>query len=285
MEIGISSFAFGWAVGTPLQPSPRPFHADHLLDFAIEQRVPVVQFGDNLPLHVLANEHIDRLAVRARTAGVTLETGARGLTAGHLARYIDLSRRMGSRLLRFVIDAREYQPDLDRVAAILREAGPALKASGVTLGIENHDRFPCSALRRLVDDLAMEHVGVCLDTANSLGAGEGIREVLAFLAPVCVNLHVKDFSIARMPYLMGFTVSGCSLGQGMLPLAQVLSTVARYRPGATAVIETWPPPEADPLATLAKEARWAVGSIHVLQAALEELNPSSVLPVQPPSPP
>lgn len=270
MEIGISSFAFGWAVGTPLQRSPRPFGTGHLLDFAIAQRVPVIQFGDNLPLHVLKDDELDGLAIRARTAGVAIETGARGLTPAHLARYIDISRRLGSRLLRFVIDAKDYEPDLACVARILRDAAPALKAAGITLGIENHDRFPCSTLRRLVDELALEHVGVCLDTANSLGAGEGIGEALAQLAPVCVNLHVKDFSIVRLPYLMGFTVSGRPLGQGMLPLARVLSTVATHRPTATAVIETWPPPETDPHATLAKEESWAIESIHVLRAALQE---------------
>jgi 3-oxoisoapionate decarboxylase len=271
VQPGISSFAFGWAVGTPLPPSPHPFTTDALLDFAVAHRVPVIQFGDNLPLHSLSDAQLDTFSQRARAHHIAIETGARGLTPEHLARYIEISRRLDARLLRFVIDAKEHEPSVDDVIQLIRDALPALRAANLTLGLENHDRFPCATLRRLVDTLASDHVGICLDTANSLGAGEGLREVLHHLAPVCVNLHVKDFAIERLPYLMGFTITGRSLGEGMLPLPDVLSAVARHGRCATAVIETWPSPEPTPAATLAKEARWAEQGLAILRHALGQL--------------
>jgi sugar phosphate isomerase/epimerase len=271
LQVGVSSFAFGWAIGAPASATRPAFTADTLLDFAVAQRVPVIQFGDNLPLHALSDEALDRFATRARAGGIASETGARGLTAEHLARYIAISRRLDARLLRFVIDAKGYEPDLATIAAIIREALPALRSASVVLGIENHDRFPCATLRRLVDDIASEHVGICLDTANSLGAGEGIGEVLATLAPVCVNLHMKDFAIERLPYLMGFAVSGRSLGEGKLPIERVLAAVASSGRCSTAVVETWPPPEPDLVATLAKEMRWAEQSVRVLREALARM--------------
>lgn len=271
LQPGISSFAFGWAVGTTAASSSRPFTADALLDFAIAQRVPVMQFGDNLPLHALAPVQLDALAARARQHGVAIETGARGLTSEHLDRYIDVSRRLDARLLRFVIDAQDYEPTVERVVEIIRAALPALRAARLTLGIENHDRFPCATLRKMIDTVGDEHVGVCLDTANSLGAGEGIGEALAQLAPVCVNLHLKDFGIARLPDLMGFTVSGRCLGEGMLPIDRVLATIAHHGRCRSVIVETWPPPEAGSIATLAKEFRWAEQSIAVLREALERL--------------
>jgi 3-oxoisoapionate decarboxylase len=271
MQPGISSFAFGWAAGASSPPAARRFDELALLDFAAAHEVPVIQFGDNLPLHELSAERLDALALRARAQRITIETGARGLTPGHLQRYIELSRRLDARFLRFVIDAKGHEPSVADVHAIVREALPALRSAQLVLGIENHDRFPGATLRRLVDELASGHVGVCLDTANSLGAGEGIREVLAHLAPVCVNLHVKDFAITRLPYLMGFTVSGRALGEGMLPLDEVLAAVARSGRCGTAVVELWPPPEPDLAATLAKEADWAAKSIHALRTALSRL--------------
>lgn len=267
---GVSSYAFGWAVGAPPAPQRPPFTPDTLLDFAVAHAVPVIQFGDHVPLHTLSDDALDGFATRARARNVALETGARGLTAEHLARYIAVSQRLDARLLRFVIDAKGNEPDLAHVAGIVRDALPLLRAARVTLGIENHDRFPCATLRRLVDDLASDHVGICLDTANSLGAGEGIGEVLAALAPVCVNLHLKDFAIERLSYLMGFTVTGRALGEGMLPLARVIDTVAQYGRCTTAVLETWPPPEPDLDATLAKELRWAEQGVRELRRALEQ---------------
>ncbi|MEW6160774.1 MAG: TIM barrel protein [Verrucomicrobiota bacterium] len=215
------------------------------------------------------------MAIHARETGIEIETGARGLTPAHLQDYLEISRRLSARLLRFVVDAGNYEPSLDKISGVIHDALPALNEASITLGIENHDRFPCAALRRLVEDIGSERVGICLDTANSLGAGEGIGEVLAQLAPVCVNLHIKDFAIARLPHLMGFTVTGRVLGEGMLPLNQVLETIASCGRCETAIVETWPPPESEMSATLAKEKDWAERSVQVLRAALGQIGGKS----------
>jgi len=265
MKPGVSSYAFGWAVNAG------DFTPDGLLDFAIQQGVTVIQFGDHVPLHRLEPAVLDRLAARAREAGVEMETGARGLTPAHLAAYIAVSQRLGARLLRFVVDESGYEPGVEEMTGVLRDALPALHQAGLTLGLENHDRVPCAVLRRLVDDLDSERVGICLDTANSFGAGEGVREVLGELAPVCVNLHVKDFAVTRLPHLMGFTITGRPLGEGMLQLTKVLEAVARHRRCDTAVVETWTPPESEMPATLAKEKDWAIRSVRALRAALHQI--------------
>lgn len=268
MQLGLSSFAFGWAIATHGSAS---FTADTLLDFAVAHEVPVIQFGDNLPLHSFAPAALDGLARQAKERNIAVETGARGLTEEHLHRYIGISQRLDARLMRFVVDTSDYEPSVDSIVAIVRNALPALHTARLTLGIENHDRLPCATLRRLMDTIDDANVGICLDTANSLGAGEGLREVLHHLAPVCVNLHLKDFAIERLPYLMGFTVSGRSLGTGQLPLDETLRSVVKHGRCATAVIELWVPPESDPEATITKEAAWAAQSIETLRSALAGL--------------
>jgi sugar phosphate isomerase/epimerase len=265
LQLGISSYAFGWAVGVPGHPPPSPFTERDLLAFARTSGLGVVQFGDHLPLHTFAPERIASLHHAAREAGITIELGARGLTPGHLHEYLDLARNLQAPLVRFVIDAPAYEPAVDHVISLLRAAVPRLEAENVILGIENHDRFPARTLRRIMEAVGSRHVGICLDTANSLGAGEGIGHVLDELAAHAVNLHVKDFAITRVPHAMGFAITGRPAGQGMLDVPALRDTIAAHGRCRTAILETWTPPETDLAATLAKELSWAVESLAYLK--------------------
>jgi sugar phosphate isomerase/epimerase len=263
MKLGISSYTYSWAIGVPGHKPQRPLDENDLLDKAHEHGVKLLQIGDNLPLHTFDSARLDRLAQRAVHEGIRLEIGARGLMVERIVEYAAIARRVGAKLIRFVIDDADYHPGPADVTAILRESAPTLR--GLVMGIENHDRFSAATLRYIVEGGGSESFGVCLDTANSLGAGEGIEAVAAVLAPVTVNLHIKDFWIERVPHKMGFTVTGRPAGGGMLNLPALLKQLAPHGRCQTAVLETWPPPEATLDATLAKEAEWAAQSIKYLR--------------------
>lgn len=238
MIAGVSSYAFGWGVahGTP----PVDEHA--LIAFARRHGFGVVQVADNLPVHTFTTGRLAEFVDAARASGVAIELGARGLTSAHLATYVELCRRCDAALLRFVADGPDYEPSIDDLVGLLREAVPALEAAGVTLAIENHDRFGARTLRDLIARVGSTHVGICLDTANSFGAGEGLAYVTDVLAPVTVNLHVKDITIRRLPYLMGFTIEGAVLGEGSLPIAETIAQVAQAGRCRSVILETWTPP-------------------------------------------
>jgi sugar phosphate isomerase/epimerase len=263
MKLGLSSYTYSWAVGVPGHQPPQPLDELGLLDKAREHGVALLQIGDNLPLHTFDAARLDRLGRRAAEEGITLEVGARRLTPERLAEYAAIARRVGAKLVRFVIDDTDYHPAPADVCALLREAAAALR--GLTLGIENHDRFPAVTLRSMIEAVGADHIGICLDTANSLGAGEGIEAVAAALAPITVNLHIKDFWIERVPHKMGFTVTGRPAGGGLLNLPRLLEQLAPHGRCHTAVLETWPPPEATFEATLAKEAAWVRQSLEYLK--------------------
>ena len=260
MEIGISSFAFGWAVsrGAP------PMDETGVLEFARRHRLRVMQLGDNLPVHTLNAERRAALLKAARAAGVALELGARGLTEAHLRTYLALCCELGATLLRFVVDQGEYEPSPADLVALLRNVVPELASAGVTLGLENHDRFPAAVLRQIIDDVASPCVGICLDTANSLGAGEGLDHVTALLAPVTVNLHVKDVAISRRPHRMGFVIEGRPLGRGQLPIRRTLEQVRAAGRCSSVVLEAWAPPLPDMTETVRQELAWAEESIVTL---------------------
>lgn len=263
MKLGISSYTYSWAVGVPGYKPICPLDENGLLDKAHEHGVTLLQIGDNLPLHTFGPARLDRLVQRASREGVRLEIGARRLTLERIAEYAAVARRIEAKLIRFVIDDADYHPAPADVTAVLREAASMLR--GLTLGIENHDRFPAAALRSMIEAAGSEHIGVCLDTANSLGAGESIEAVAAVLAPITVNLHIKDFWIERVPHLMGFTVTGRPAGDGLLKLPTLLEQLAPHGRCQTAVLETWPPPEEKLDATIAKEAKWAIQSLNYLK--------------------
>ena len=110
-----------------------------------------------------------------------------------------------------------------------------------------------------------ESIGVCLDTANSLGAGEGLETVVSELAPLTVNLHLKDFQIARVPYLMGFQITGCPAGRGMVDVPALLQQLAPFHRCQSAVLELWTSPEPQLADTIRKEAAWAAKSLDFLR--------------------
>lgn len=263
MQLGLSSFTYGWAVTPPADAGHLPLDEHGLLDRCRELGVSLLQIGDNLPLHTFAPERLDRLASRAAHEGVRLEVGTRRLTVERIAVYAGIARRLGSRLIRVVIDDADFHPSASEVAATLRAVEPLLE--GLVLGIENHDRFPARILRRLIEGTGSARFGICLDTANSLGAGEGLETVLNELGPLTVNLHVKDFAVRRVPCLMGFNVVGRPAGSGQLDVPALLAALRRFGRCDTAVLEQWTPPEDEFVDTLAKEAAWAEQSVAFLR--------------------
>ena len=301
MQLGLSSYTFGWAVGMPGHAPTRPLDEHGLLDKCREHGVKLLQIGDNLPLHTFDEARLAAFAANAngegappvrsaehcsarteasresvfgsarqfarsdapRSGRVQLEVGARRLVPERVAEYARIARRLNARLIRFVIDDTGFHPPPDEVTATLKKCAPLL--DGLRLGIENHDRFPAATLREMIERAGDERIGVCLDTANSLGAGEGIDVVAETLAPLVLNLHVKDFHIARVPHLMGFTVSGRPAGGGFLDVPRLLKQLAPARRCETAVLELWTPPEPRLEDTIAKEAAWAAQSLNYLK--------------------
>ncbi|MDD4190845.1 MAG: TIM barrel protein [Mangrovibacterium sp.] len=266
MDAGISSYTFTWAIGVPGQEPLRRMSAFDLIQKAADFQVPVVQIADNLPLHSLSDEKIREIGRFAAERNIRIEPGAQEMTDEMLERYIGIAVQLNAPLIRFVIDGPDFQPSLDDAHQIIRTALPALEEKGVVLAIENHDRFKAREFKAMVEKAASSQVGICLDTVNSMGAGEGLETVIGLLAPLTVNLHVKEFCVERVFHKMGFVIEGKPLGTGMLPLGELLAKVnPRCR---SAILEQWTPPEATIEATVRKEADWADESINYLKSIL-----------------
>lgn len=239
-----------------------------LIERAVSLEMQCLQIGDNLPLHNFSTTRINALKEMILRNGLRIEIGARGLRAESLSRYLRICQDLGAPLLRFVIDSPGYQPPADEVTGLLRDFLPALEKAKITLGIENHDRFKAKELALIMEALGSDSVGICLDCVNSIGAGEGLEYVADLLSPYTVNLHIKDFTIERLPHQMGFTVSGAPAGKGMTNIPLLMEYLANYGRCQSAVLEQWVPWQNSLDETIQKEKEWAEEGILYLKQHL-----------------
>jgi sugar phosphate isomerase/epimerase len=268
VQLGIGSWTYTWAIGVPGHPPEHPMNAIGLLDRAADLGVYVVQVADNLPLDQLPPSELDAFAERAAELNISIEVGTRGIKHDNLRTYLELAQRLGSPILRVVIDTADHHPDVDEVIDNLKAIIPEFERADVCLAIENHDRFKAKTLAGIVERIGSQHVGICLDTVNSFGALEGPEMVLEALGPLVVNLHVKDFAIFRAGHLMGFTVEGRPAGQGRLNIPWLLEELRGLGLDPNAILELWTPPEERLSATITKEDAWAVTSVEYLRTLI-----------------
>lgn len=268
MKLGLGSYALAWNIGVPGYLPEKPLDAFGFVEFAAQHGFELVQMADNLPLTSMSGAELERLEFYIRNLGLEVELGARGLQSGNLGRYLELCGRFGATLLRVVVDGPDHHPSSEEVVQTLREALPFFEHAGVTLAVENHDRFPAQALAGIVTVLESPFVGICLDTVNSFGALEGPGVVIETLGPFVENLHVKDFVIRRVDYNMGFTITGTPAGQGLLDLPELLSSLAARGRNPNLILELWPTPEPELEATLEKERFWIEESAAYLRTLL-----------------
>lgn len=261
-KIGVSSYAYRWAV--------RWGRMDVFTLLAHSHRVgaEVVQICDNLSLDGLPAAKLAELGQRAAELGLILEVGIKGSRPEHLRRNLDLTQKLGARLLRVVLTDVGWQPSFDEFVVIFRALVPSLRAAGVTLAIENHFHLRPAELARLVKAVSDPSVGVCLDPLNSITKLVGPAETVAEMAPLAVSVHAKDAIIKRLN--TGFYIAGCPLGQGLVDLPEMLAAVLAAGRSPNVLVECWMDRLDDEAATLAQEETWVRQGIVYLNRVMRE---------------
>jgi sugar phosphate isomerase/epimerase len=269
MRLGLSSYTYTWAVGVPGSLPLKQLTAFDLVEKAFLSGLNLVQIADNMPLETMAQSDLTSLWKDAAYKGVEIEMGGRGLTAEHTIRCLEAAKLLHSPILRMVIDGAGYEPDLNSVISVVKDLIPELKSRNIKLAIENHDRFRAREFEQIIQAVGSEWVGICLDSVNSMGAGEGFAEVSRILMPYTINLHIKDFTIRRVFHKMGIIIEGAPAGRGMLNISELVSALSEKGLCRSAILELWTPPEAAIEDTILKEERWASESIKYLKRILK----------------
>lgn len=271
MDIGISTWSIPWAVGVENYPQPEITVApEALMKRAIELDVKVVQFADNLPLQQLPDSELDLVAQRAAEWDLVVELGTRSLDVPHLRRCVEVAARVGSRIVRTVLSGSMLGRDeIRRAQSALRELLPDLERHEVAVALENNEAFSASEFAEIVRATRSPLIGICLDTANSLGRPETLETVVHELADQTIMFHAKDYEIRRIDTRMGFTIEGRPLGDGRVDFAFVIDKLRESgRDGISAIIEHWPSFDGDIESTTLREAEWLERSVAALRSLL-----------------
>ena len=151
----------------------------------------------------------------------------------------------------------------------IRNVLPVLQQQGVTLALENNEAFSAAEFAGLIGRIGSPMVGICMDTANSLGRSETVKTVVENLAEHTVMLHAKDYDIRRIDTRMGFSVIGRAVGEGRVDFDWVLGELRkRGRDHINVIVEHWPPFEESIEATVQLEDEWLARSVQFLRSKL-----------------
>lgn len=273
MQLGLSSYTYTWAVGVPGSLPAKPLSAFDLVNKAYTSGLRLVQIADNLPLENWPSDKLLDLISYAKNKYVSIEMGGRGLTPEHTLKCLKAAETLHSPILRMVIDSLGFEPDLQTIIRIIRDLLPEFELRKIRLAIENHDRFKARDFEKIIQSVGSDTVGICLDSVNSMGAGEGFEIVSEILLPYTINLHIKDFTICRVSHKMGLVIEGRPAGKGMLNIRDTFEKLSVLNRCQSAILELWTPPEPKMEDTIEKEEQWARGSIEYLK---EFLNVSNV---------
>lgn len=265
MEFGISTYTYTWAVGVPGSLPEKTMTPYQLIDKTSENGLTLLQIADNLPLETIPGSELANLHQYAVKKSISIEMGGRGLTPEHTMECLQTAEKLGSPILRMVVDTQGFKPDIQTIISIIRDIEPEFKSRNIRLAIENHDRLKAKEFELIINGAASEMVGICLDSVNSMGAGEGFETVSEILIPHTINLHIKDFTINRVSHKMGLVIEGRPAGKGILNIPDLVNRVSETGRCKSAILELWTPPEPVIEQTIHKEEKWAQESINYLK--------------------
>jgi 3-oxoisoapionate decarboxylase len=266
-KIGVGSWTFPWATGTVQDQRPTTILTPvDVVQRTIDIGVHVVHFLDNLPLDSFDNQMLDRARDLAQENSIDVEVGTRGTEPEHLRKYLSIAQRMGARLLRTMGGWHKAPAPVDQIKANFRQVLPEFTDAGVRIALENYEAYSTSDIAAIVREIDNAALGVCLDLTNSFAAMESADEILENLAPFTISVHLKEFTVERLEFLMGFAFRGKPTGQGVLPLTKIFETLLANSRKANVIVEQWPPFQENLEKTMEMEFEWAREGVEHLAA-------------------
>ena len=238
----------------------RPLNLDPLglLDKVVEYGLEGVMCSSR-ELLKLDGETRRRFVEKAAQDGLYVELTGAGVNPGHSGKSVDdlvaawkplfpLASEVGASILNTCLGTfpnRTFKsPSLDEqiqiTIEVLRRVAPVAADYGVTITMELHVDLTSRELVHIVETVDSPHVGVNLDTANSLGLLEDPVEAASNLLPYVRTTHYKDTRI----YLTddGYNSQVVPLGTGLVDLPTITEMLYKAQPDIHLNIEdAWGP--------------------------------------------
>lgn len=135
---------------------------------------------------------------------------------------------MGGRRYEQFTRSEDFRRAREQAEQFIKLAEPIVAKHDLLLAIENHKDYRAEELMDLLRRLGSRHVGVCVDTGNSIALLEDPLEVVQTLAPRAFTVHLKDMAVAE--YEEGFLLAEVPLGEGFLDLPKMIAILRESRP-------------------------------------------------------
>ena len=205
--------------------------------------------GVQIRIGIRDDEYLARLRSIAEQNEIYLE----GIVAlpkdeSDLSRFneeLRISKAAGARVLRTACmsgrryevfeKAEQFRQFVGQATRMLTLAEPIARKHAIQLAIENHKDWRVEELLACLKRISSEHVGICLDTGNSIALLEDPHQVVEAYAPWTMTTHMKDMGVAD--YDEGFLLSEVPLGEGFLDIPRMVATIRKAKPNVRLNLE------------------------------------------------
>ncbi len=175
---------------------------------------------DNLYIEAIVRlpektNELDRLDAELRTAA---EAGAKAVRTTIIP----------GRRYEFFDSLEKFNEYDARGRRMLEQAAPLTEKHRIPLAVENHKDHRDEQRIALLEHISSEFVGACVDTGNSFALLEDPLETIRRFAPWAKSVHLKDQAV--QPHPNGFVLADIPLGQGAMPLPEMVRILKAAKP-------------------------------------------------------
>lgn len=257
MQLGLDSYSYHLAFGC--HADFRPSNPIDLFDF-IDRVSDLGLAGFQIdPMHLGSTDYkyLENVRKKADDNGLFIEHGLMSVKPEDIEEGLKVCHILGSPILRTFIGFDRFakttniRSEIERAKQQIRASLSELEKGGVKLAIENHGDVTSTELVEIITEINHTNVGICLDIGNCLCTLEEPLEALKRMVPFAVTTHFKDYAISMTNY--GCKIYGVQLGQGILPLKEMLDIITQQTSLDRLVLEIPIEAEKDEKKTLQKE--------------------------------
>lgn len=245
--LGVVEHSFGTRLSVD-RTHGGPDRADNPLGF-LEYCAKLGAGGMQMALGTRDTAYCSRLRERAETLSMFVEASIRApRDQADLPRFegeLRTAKECGATVVRTaMLGGRRYETFSSSAAfrefasnsyRSLTLAEPVVARLGLKLAVENHKDWRVDELLDILRRLDSPHVGVCLDTGNSIALLEQPMAVVDALAPFAFSTHIKDMGVEEYPD--GFLLSEVPLGEGFLDMGSIVAKVRKAHPKTRFILE------------------------------------------------
>lgn len=247
MDFGVAAYSFPFGCGflpRDGQGPAQPLDAFGLAELASRHNLAGVETPLYRMLPGLSTAAALQLRDTLESRGLSLVVDTGVVEEGALREVLPLAALAGARVVRAMLStvlegARAGVPGgwdvyLGEMGRRIARVLPLLEEHDLVLALENHQDASSRELVALCEGLG-PHVGVTLDVANPLAVGEDPLEFARTVAPWVRNAHLKDYKVYHTR--SGYRLVRCALGEGVVPLPEIIALLRDAAPGATLHVE------------------------------------------------